>query len=623
MSTQTTRFKARHLLCALLLATACKAPGTYVQLNFEAPQGAPAGFTKIVLNLTLADPDRGSLQDTVTIAAPKQFPSDAVLDIVDGEGELTIVGQLQNDTGTVLSQQTVKITVVLEDTVETTIVFPNGGPADMALGDQPPVADGGDLKGNPPPDLSTADLVVPPDLTTVDLSPVPVAVSLVKHEIDGATGVVTMAATACTPTCNGNPKVGDMVTLTVVPDSGFGWEGWPPGLGGTCTGITSPCDLQVLGPQTIDVNISPFNRIFMTKQMYTGDRHKVGDATTTLDFDAECARHAQSIGLPAADQYKAFYSTSSRKAADVLRTMPSGSVQSRGWVRLDKLPFGDTLTDLDVRRAFHPVFFAVDATNAMFDNVINLAPPDGKVTYWTGTTVSGTAGPNCTDFTQTTGANSIVGAPTAVGNGWADWGGVNSACDVAVGRGLLCMGTKYRAVVTVPKETGKLVFVSTGVPPVNGGLAAFDQTCWTDAAAANLCATADSSCKFKAAVADSAASPASRFTMDTVSKYVRPDGVLVANSQTDLFAVKLNTGIAVTASGAYAVSVSVVTGLKTNATSFNDSGDLGNTCNGWSAGSTQKLRTGTNIYSNVQAVNDGQPNCMTPPSNLRVYCIEN
>src|SRR5213592_2896892 len=82
------------------------------------------------------------------------------------------------------------------------------------------------------------------------------------------------------------------------------------------------------------------NYVFVTSTTHAPD--ELGPA----DADRICNARAQAAGLPGT--YVAWLSSSTEPARDRL-----GS--ARGWVRLDGLPFTDTLADLAAGKVFYPV----------------------------------------------------------------------------------------------------------------------------------------------------------------------------------------------------------------------------------------------------------------------------
>lgn len=599
-----------------LSVTACSAPGTFVELTLTG--ALPGDATKIVLNLTLG----GTSEDVTITKLPAQFPSTAVLQIENGEGELTIVGQLQTASGVALSTTaSQKVTVVRDKSVKTTLLFPgktmNGDMAPPDLTGQPAP----DLTGQPAPDLRGApDLAVPADLAVeldlsppADLTPVPVAISLTKVLLGNATGEVKLNGVSCTPTCSDSVLPGTAITLTATPDPDFGFEGWPAGLSGNCVGATSPCTMTVGAGGNLDVRIAPFNRVFFTSSIYTGDRKKNG-AGPVLDFDAECQAAAATASLPEANRYKAYFSTGTRIAIEQLKT--ADGADSRGWVRMDKLPFADTKLDLASRKIYYPVLFN-ELNQTAFDLVA-----DGKVSYWTGTGSGNMLDANCVDFTDgTVNFSGQRGSPVAGGNAWIDRG---QAAQCSVAQPILCFGTAFRPLLFRPQNTGRTVFLSSLVTNVANGLAPFDQTCRTDAFNAGLCTAADATCKFSAALATTTATLASRFGADA-TQYVRTDGVIVAADQTQLFSGTWKAPISVAANQVYPLRADVLTGVPSATNPSTTNGISSSTCSNWSGAS--KARTGDNFLANIESLFNKQPNCSdiavstATVDPTRVYCF--
>jgi hypothetical protein len=130
------------------------------------------------------------------------------------------------------------------------------------------------------------------------------------------------------------------------------------------------------------------------------------------------------------------------------------------------------------------------------------------------------------------------------------------------------------------QPSGRVLFVSTGSwGPLLGGVTIADGMCTTEAASATLPGT------YKAVLATTGASAASRFTTRG-APVIRPDNVIVATTESDLFADTQVTQSRVerTANGTV---LQFTTQIWTGATSPLAAGTDASTCTNWS------VQTGT------------------------------
>jgi hypothetical protein len=102
-----------------LLAACGGAPGTYVHLTVEGGAGVPAGINGLDLSLMLA----GRSAQAHFGGAALALPTDLVLDVGKGEGELAISAQATDAGSAVLAEGAVTVEVVREKTVAATLVL--------------------------------------------------------------------------------------------------------------------------------------------------------------------------------------------------------------------------------------------------------------------------------------------------------------------------------------------------------------------------------------------------------------------------------------------------------------------------------------------------------------------
>ena len=208
-------------------------------------------------------------------------------------------------------------------------------------------------------------------------------------------------------------------------------------------------------------------------------------------------------------------------------------------MRLDGLPFADTVDSLTAGVVLYPVAF--DETGA--------AP---SLVILTGTAPDGTAGDNCADFTDPA-ANVSVGNAAAGTNLWT-FEGIFATCkDLSLS--VYCFGTDASRPLPAPQPPipARKAFLSRAAVTGDSGVAGFDAVCSSEAAAAGLPGT------YLALVATLEASAASRFDL-TGPPWARVDGVVVTAKAADLATPSLIAPIDVTADGAYSTAGQAWTG---------------------------------------------------------------
>jgi hypothetical protein len=326
----------------------------------------------------------------------------------------------------------------------------------------------------------------------------------------------------------------------------------------------------------------PPNRVFITSTSVA-----LGSLGALASADAICQARASAAGL--AGTYVAWLSSASQNARDRLGG-------ARGWVRIDGKPVADTLADLVAGKLWFPI--AQD----------ELGQPKSGLTVATGTLADGTAGKTCSDWSSTS-ASVTVGDG---GGGTEAWTAVFS--DVALcGQSLplLCFGVDRVARVTPPAETGRRAFLLAGPWSPAGGLTSADARCAADATAAGLSGT------YRALLATTSATAASRF--DTVNRplWVRVDGTPIAESFSAFLARKLLAPIDVTAAGAYVGDTLVwagASGLTLTPTSADN-------CADWTVASGQNSYVGRAGRTSSVFFGTGTAPCSFGTM-TRLYCLE-
>jgi hypothetical protein len=299
--------------------------------------------------------------------------------------------------------------------------------------------------------------------------------------------------------------------------------------------------------------------------------------------DATCSALAGAAGMTGT--FVAWLSTSTGDAWTRL-----GS--ARGWVRPDGKPFTDRVADLRAGVVFYP-----PRLDEKLGDYTGGAPYVVTATGPDGTLVSG----SCGDWTNAS-SGPTYGFPYAGTGGWTGGAGTVTGCDNPTQ--IYCFQIDHDVAVAPPPPAGRRAFVTAGTFDPSTGVGGADTLCATEATSAGL------SGSFRALIATTTATAASRFTLGT--PWYRIDGVEVTSDLMTLLAP-----IDVEANGTY--------GATTPVTGANDAFSLATMaidCNDW-----------TSNASTTQAMK-GQPGqtpawfadyplgCDTTFVTLGVYCFE-
>lgn len=334
-----------------------------------------------------------------------------------------------------------------------------------------------------------------------------------------------------------------------------------------------------------------FNRVFVTSTLQAGSFGGLAGA------DGICAARATAASLPGT--YVAWLSTSTATGASRL-----GS--ARGFVRVDGKPFANTVADIVTHKIFNPLRLNESGVDVSF----NVAPSASTLTVWTGTAKDGTAstGQNCIDWTVTSGS----GLTGRVSGGPASWTErSNAGCGTS--RRLYCFQIDNTTANLVPAPTaGKIAFVSTKsfAPGPTVGIAGADTQCATEATNAGLAGT------YKALLATSTASAASRFTLAPL--YVRRDGIPVATGATIGAGAALDSGIWQRADGTYVPSTGDL--VYTGAPLPSSVGTLASTCDDWTTTSSTTATIGADTFADSTWWNLASNQACS--ATLAVYCLQ-
>jgi hypothetical protein len=219
---------------------------------------------------------------------------------------------------------------------------------------------------------------------------------------------------------------------------------------------------------------------------------------TAGQADQLCTQLASQAGY--AGKFVAWLSTEEVSA----KTRLAGA---SGWVRVDGLPFANSLQDLEKGEIFYPL--RVDETGA-------LVPQGTQVA--TGTDAGGKAGLNCENWTST-GGEHFAGDAAGGTELWTRRSQVSCILPMRY----YCFQVDHGVEVAPPPvpAVGRRIFLTKAPFLPGGGLSAADKLCADEASAANLPG------EYVALLATDQKTAASRVTLDA-RPWFRPDGVKVA-----------------------------------------------------------------------------------------------
>jgi hypothetical protein len=405
-----------------------------------------------------------------------------------------------------------------------------------------------------------------------------------KTFVGGATGTVTGTLAGsnvinCGANCSAVITPGDTVTLTAVPAAGYYLGKW----GGECTGTTGlTCTITVDSAKDVQVTFTPANIVFATKTTKTPAAWG-GPANA----DAQCNMIAAAAGHPGT--YVAWMSRPGVNARDRLGA-------ASGWVRVDGKPFAESRdTLINDFKMFYPVLLDENGNSGGTTFVVTGSHPNGTVAL------------TCNDWTDSSTSQFFGYGQTDTGVG--HWSGGNATSCSSLAR-IYCFQTDYDAFVTVPPMAGRRAFLSNNGVPGSAGIAGADAECASSASSIGLAGT------FRALLATSSASAASRFSASG-PPWVRVDDVPLTATAAELFvaAPKLLAHLDVTASRKY-LNDPVWAG----STSVTTAGTAATTCQNWTTAlSTAQAQVGTPSYSGINFFGGYPIGC---DQMSRVYCLQ-
>jgi hypothetical protein len=309
--------------------------------------------------------------------------------------------------------------------------------------------------------------------------------------------------------------------------------------------------------------------------------------------DAICNQLAGSANLPG--MYVAWLSDSMTSARQRL-----GSAS--GWARVDGKPFARTIDDLVAGKIWYPPridehgYEHTDPT----DKVITATNPDGTAD----------SARTCQDFTMPiTTADLMAGSPSG---GTVEWttGGANLSVRCDFPARLYCFGVDRNTVVAPPTGSGRVAFVTTQTFGFSSmGIAKADTLCTNEAQSAGLTGM------FKALLATTGASAASRFTLAGMPWY-RTDGVLLTDDLTNL-AAPLDVG-----AGKQYLADPLGTAVWTGAATPEAAGSDSTTCLSWTNTNSGNAITGDPFVSSTAWWNTPITSACGVSQGHGVYCFQ-
>jgi len=353
-----------------------------------------------------------------------------------------------------------------------------------------------------------------------DSSTVPLSIDVTGIADGSGTVVVTgdgKTVLTCHDHCTTEVAHGASIVITATPDDGSRFLAYSA----PC-GPDAACTVMWTVPGHVSATFRPSgNFAFVsskTVSMPLGD----SAAASQTAADAFCQTQAGAAGLPGT--YVAWLSTSDRTALSKLQG-------SRGWIRPDGQPLADTPSSMAHGEIYHPLELDENGLAPNLDPAVPFTKWVGV--YFTGTHADGVASTdNCSDYTANAGA--ITVGTGMNGPIWTDFpfGGSNIP-DCSVPLSLACFEVGASVDVT-PHDGGRLAFLTDGkiTPSTDGGRAAADQLCATEASQAGLPGD------YLALMATSSktdGAPLSRFdTSAGALPWVRLDGVALGAHPKDL-----------------------------------------------------------------------------------------
>ena len=300
---------------------------------------------------------------------------------------------------------------------------------------------------------------------------------------------------SCDAQCDAEFDEGTDVELRAQP----GRNGVFDSFGGDCPLASDSCTLHMTADRTAAVSFGRYNYVFATSTIQPN-----GNLGGLVGADAICQKLADQAKLPGT--FRAWLSDNVINAIDRLGT-------ARGWVRPDGAPFADTPAQIVAGAVLH----------APLLNELGNDLDSGLMA--TGTYDDGTGGYNCDGWTSGGATSYFVKGDRGAGAGcWTYFG--TGQCDQPFN--LYCFGVDETTPLRIVPTAGRLAFISQASFDSALGVAGADALCNTEAV------TAGHPGSYKALLATTAASAASRFSLSG-TPWVSLDGVPLVTKPADLF----------------------------------------------------------------------------------------
>jgi hypothetical protein len=372
---------------------------------------------------------------------------------------------------------------------------------------------------------------------------------------DGAGQVVDPAAGIdCDATCEVDVPEDTSLSLEAIPGVAATFDGWD----GACGGQAG-CAFVITGDTTVHATFTALrNYVFVTSALLSPST--IGSAAAA---DAICQAAADAGDARLAGRtYVAWLSDTSSDALDRLG-------DASGWIRLDGKPFALRRDDLLGTSA--PIRYParLDENGVDLGTTVS-SPSDLGVATGTGTNGRLFPGEHCDDWSDAT-EPYFGGRADAGSQGFGSSFGY--ACSIPAR--LLCLGVDYDSplpALAPPPAGARIVFRhNLGATAPAPGVAGLDVSCQAAATGAGLIGT------YRALVATSTASAASRFTFDARPWY-RRDGVVAVSDSASLLTGGLpDAPLGMTLAGAITTAT-----IRTGAYDIVSPGDIATTCDDWS-----------------------------------------
>ena len=360
--------------------------------------------------------------------------------------------------------------------------------------------------------------------------------------------------------------------------------------------------------------------VFVTSVTGSGDLGSwpdAGMATGTAAGDAICQSRATAAGLANSSNFVAWLSDSSDDAYCRLHNLSGTKATNCGqstlpvaagpWLHPNGIPFGEEIDQLLSPNGVVYTALQVDEFGSAlpaFAGFFTATRDDG---------VLDTNRTTCADWASSSSQLAATGSESRTTQNWTIFG----AADCATTAHLVCMETGAGPGLPPFAVPGRLAFVTSVTgngdlgswPDAGGkmGIAAGDAICQTLATVAGL----DEPSTFKAWLSDATSSAIDRFVNE--GRWIRLDGIPVAENKADLTDGVLFAPINVSETGEYQGNWGVWSGTQSNGSG------TGTDCAGWTVGTGGT--SGSHGAANDLRFWTGPSSLTCDFSGARLYCL--